>query len=132
VTEVQVGGGIFSDMHYRNDYHVDFPCALTLLTTVTSRPTRTRIILDAGKKSMSSDAAPPQPINLPAVQQLRLSAEHTTIELDDPSDEPRIGDRLELIVGYSDTTVHLHEEIVGIRQGRVETIWPIAARGKSK
>jgi D-serine deaminase-like pyridoxal phosphate-dependent protein len=42
ITEVQVGGGIFSDQHYRNDYHVDLPCALSLLATVTSRPTRSR------------------------------------------------------------------------------------------
>ena len=40
ITEVQVGGGIFSDQHYRNHYHVDFPCALSLLATVTSRPRR--------------------------------------------------------------------------------------------
>jgi len=41
VTEVQVGGAIFSDMRYRTKYHVDIPFALTLLTTVTSRPTPT-------------------------------------------------------------------------------------------
>lgn len=132
VTEVQVGGAIFSDMYYRNQYHADFPCALTLLATVTSRPTPTRIVLDAGKKTMSGDAAMPQPIDLPGVRHLRLSAEHTTIELDSPSEAPRIGDRLEFIVGYSDTTVHLHEEIVGIRQGRIEAVWPVAARGRSK
>ena len=132
VTEVQLGGGIFSDMYYRNQYHVDFPYALTLLATVTSRPTPTRIVLDAGKKSMSSDAAMPQPIGLPPVRHLRLSAEHTTIELENPSEAPGIGDRLAFIVGYSDTTVHLHEEIVGIRQGRVEAIWPVSARGRSK
>ena len=57
VTEVQIGGGIFSDNHYRHHYHIDLPCALTVLATVTSRPTPTRIILDAGKKVMSSDAA---------------------------------------------------------------------------
>ena len=61
VTEVQVGGAIFSDMHYRGHYHVDFPCALTLLATVTSRPAPDRIILDAGKKAMSGDAALPRP-----------------------------------------------------------------------
>jgi D-serine deaminase-like pyridoxal phosphate-dependent protein len=132
VTEVQVGGAIFSDMHYRDHYHTDFPCALTLMATVTSRPTGTRIVLDAGKKAMSGDAAMPHPIGLPGVCNLRLSAEHATIELDSPSERPRIGDRVEFIVGYSDTTVHLHEEIVGIRRGCVEAIWPIAARGRLK
>jgi len=132
VTDVQVGGAIFSDMHYRYHYHTDFPCALTLIATVTSRPTAARIVLDAGKKSMSGDAAMPLPIGLPAVRSLRLSAEHATIELEAPSEQPRIGDRVEFIVGYSDTTVHLHEEIVGIRRGSVEGVWPIAARGRLK
>ena len=27
-------------------------------------------------------------------------------------------------MGYSDTTVHLHEEIVAMRKGRIEAIWP--------
>ena len=66
------------------------------------------------------------------MRHMRLSAEHTTIELESPSETPRIGERLEFIVGYSDTTVHLHEEIVGIRRGRIEAIWPVAARGRSK
>jgi len=132
VTDVQVGGAIFSDMHYRDHYHTDFPCALTLIATVTSRPTATRIVLDAGKKAMSGDAAMPLPIGLPAVRSLRLSAEHATIELEAPSEQPRIGDRIEFIVGYSDTTVHLHEEIVGIRSGSIECIWPVAARGRLK
>jgi D-serine deaminase-like pyridoxal phosphate-dependent protein len=131
VSEVQVGGGIFGDMHYRNHYHVDFPCALTVMATVTSRPTPTRIVLDAGKKSMSGDAAMPQPIGLSGVRGLRLSAEHATIDLDTASDV-RIGERLEFIVGYSDTTVHLHDEIIAIRRGRVEAVWCIAARGKTK
>jgi D-serine deaminase-like pyridoxal phosphate-dependent protein len=132
VTEVQVGGAIFSDMHYRSHYHLDQPCALTLLTTVTSRPTATRIVLDAGKKAMSGDAALPEPLGLPAVRSLRLSAEHTTIELEAPSEAPKVGDQLELIVGYSDTTVHLHEEIVGLRAGSVDAVWRVAARGRIK
>ena len=132
VTEVQVGGAIFSDVHYRTHYHLDHPCALTLLATVTSRPTATRIVLDAGKKAMSGDAALPEPLGLPAVRSLRLSAEHTTIELEAPGETPEIGDQVELIVGYSDTTVHLHEEIVGLRAGRVEAVWRVAARGRIK
>ena len=132
VTEVQVGGAIFSDVHYRTHYHLDHPCALKLLTTVTSRPTTRRIVLDAGKKAMSGDAALPEPLGLANVRSLRLSAEHTTIELDAPSETPRVGDQLELIVGYSDTTVHLHEEIVGLRAGSVDAVWRVAARGRIK
>ena len=132
VTEVQVGGAIFSDMHYLTHYHVDFAPALTVLTTVTSRPTPTRIVLDAGKKTMSGDAAMPAPSGLPSIREMKLSAEHTKIELEQPDAAPKVGDKIELIVGYSDTTIHLHEEIVGVRGGRVESVWRVAGRGKIK
>jgi D-serine deaminase-like pyridoxal phosphate-dependent protein len=132
ITEVQVGGAIFNDEHYRTHYDIDLPQALTVLTTVTSRPTPTRVILDAGKKAMSMDAALPRPLGIPPVKELRLSAEHAQIELRASSDTPRIGDRVPLVVGYSDTTVHLHEEIVATRKGRIEAVWRVAARGKIK
>ena len=79
---------------------------------------------------MSGDAALPMPRHLPPVRSLRLSAEHTTIELDGPAMLPRVGDRVELVVGYSDTTVHLHEWILGTRGGRVAAAWRVAARGR--
>jgi D-serine deaminase-like pyridoxal phosphate-dependent protein len=63
---------------------------------------------------------------------MRLSAEHTTVELESPSATPKVGDRIEFVVGYSDTTVHLHEEIVGVRHGRIEEVWRIAGRGRIK
>ena len=132
VTEVQIGGGIFSDMRYRGEYGVDFAPALTVLTTVISRPTPTRIVLDAGKKAMSSDAAMPLPVLDAPIRSIGLSAEHTRIELGQPAERPRIGDKVELVVGYSDTTVHLHEEIVATRDGRVEAVWRVAGRGKLK
>ena len=130
VTEIQAGGGVFSDVAYRTQYHVDHPCALTILTTVTSRPTPTRIVCDAGKKTMSGDAALPEPIGVGPVAAVRLSAEHGIVELKEPTDHPRIGETLEFVVGYSDTTVHLHEEMYAVRNGRVVEVWPVLARGK--
>jgi D-serine deaminase-like pyridoxal phosphate-dependent protein len=59
-----------------------------------------------------------------------LSAEHTIVTVGTPHDRPRVGDKVEFVVGYSDTTVHLHEELYGIRDGRVEVVWPILGRGK--
>ena len=130
ITEIQAGGGVFSDVHYRKDFGVEHPYALTMMTGVTSRPTPTRIICDAGKKTMSSDASMPAPIGLDHIRSVRLSAEHATIELDAPNAALRVGDRLEWVVGYSDTTVHLHDEIYAVRNGRVEAVWPILGRGK--
>ena len=132
VSEVQIGGAIFSDEHYRTHYHMDFAPALTILATVTSRPTPARMILDSGRKSMSCDMAMPAPLGLPPVEAMKLSAEHCTIELKSPSATPKVGDKIEFICGYSDSTVFLHDEIVAVRRGRVDAIWPLTARGKLK
>jgi len=72
----------------------------------------------------------PEPLGLGPVRAARLSAEHGTIELNDPSETPRVGDRLEWVVGYPDKTVHLHEEIHATRNGRIEAVWPVLGRGK--
>ena len=133
VTEVQVGGAIFSDMHYREHYHLDFPPALTLLTTVTSRPNSnsdhprcwTQGVVS---RHCHSAATPPSTVKCDE----RFSAEHATLELAEPSETPRIGERVEFIVGYSDMTVFLHEELVGHRRGEVEAVWRVAARGRLK
>lgn len=128
-TEVQAGGGIFCDVHYRNDFGVEHPYALTIMTTVISRPTPTRLVCDAGRKTMSWDAGMPTPIGV-EFEAVRLSAEHARVDLKTPSDTPRVGDKLEWIVGYSDTTVLLHDEMVGTRNDVVEVVWPILGRGK--
>lgn len=132
VTEVQAGGGILSDVRYRTRYHVDHPYSLTVMSTVTSRPSARRIVCDAGKKALSTDSGEPLPIGIEGGFSLRFSAEHVNIELDTPNESLRVGDRLEFVVGYSDTTVHLHDEMIGTRGNRVEVVWPILGRGKIK
>jgi D-serine deaminase-like pyridoxal phosphate-dependent protein len=132
VTEVQVGGGVMNDEHYRGHYNIDLPFALTVLATVTSRPTPTRVILDAGRKTMSIETAVPRPLRLPAVKDVRLYAEHAQLELEAPSDWPRVGDRVEFIPGYTDSTVHLHEEIVAMRGDQIAAVWKVVGRGKIK
>src|SRR5260370_25554556 len=109
---------------------VDHEFASTILATVTSRPTPTRIICDAGKKARSSDAAVPRPILDAPVKSVSLSAEHATIVLAEPSITPRIGDRLEFVVAYTDTTTMLHDALYAIRDGDGEAVWPVLGRGK--
>jgi D-serine deaminase-like pyridoxal phosphate-dependent protein len=127
VTEIQAGGIVFNDVFY-TELGVTTEPALTVLSTVTSRPAPRTVTTDAGKKTMSMDVALPRPLGLEAVS-VRLSAEHATIELKEPS-SLRVGDQVEWFVGYADTTVHLHDEVHCIRNGRVEAVWPVAGRGR--
>lgn len=129
VTEIEAGGAVFMDIFYEAR-GVDHEFAMTVMSTVVSRPTRNRIVTDAGKKTMSWHEAIPRPRSLDGVSGVKLSAEHGAIELDEPNDLVKVGDRVEWIVGYSDTTTCLHDELVAHRAGRVEAIWPILGRGK--
>ena len=132
VTEVQAGGGIFCDVHYRNDYGVQHEYALSILTTVVSRPTPTRVICDAGWKTMAQQPALPAPRDLGEVKGVKLSAEHVTIELAASNAVPTVGSCVEFVAGYSDATVFLHDCLYGTRRGQVETIWPILGRGRTE
>jgi len=132
VTEVQAGGGIFCDMHYRNDYGVQHEYALSILTTAVSRPTSTRIICDAGWKTMAQQPALPSPRNVGEVKSVKLSAEHTTIELVSSNSATKVGDQVEFVAGYSDATVFLHDYLYATCRGKVEAIWPILGRGMTQ
>ena len=66
----------------------------------------------------------------PDAEVTQTSAEHCTLRLDGPSRDLKIGDKVELIVGYADFTTVLHDEFYGFRNDRLEVVWPIAGRGK--
>ncbi|MEZ4500858.1 MAG: alanine racemase [Thermomicrobiales bacterium] len=129
ITEVQAGGGIFGDLEYLRQ-GANVKPAMTLMAQVTSRPTSTRIIHDAGRKTIDPSNRAPEPRNLEVEETKGFSAEHGTLYLRNASDSPKVGDRIEFSVGYSDQCNHLHENFYGIRNGRVEAIWPILGRGK--
>ena len=129
VTEVQAGGGIFGDRFYRN-LEVPVLPALSLLATVTSRPTPERIIIDTGRKSLDPTTSVPDVVGVHGVKAQGYSAEHGTIELHKPNNEVKVGDRLTLNIGYSDQAVHLHEQLFVVQDGEIEAVWPTAARGR--
>lgn len=129
ITETQAGGAIFCDVTYQK-WGIDLEPALFVQSTVTSRPTPTRIICDAGFKTLPRGFAIPQPIGIDHVSSVAFSAEHGIIKLEQPNSTLRIGDTLDFMVGYGDATVFAHDTIYGIRKDVVETAWPILGRGK--
>jgi D-serine deaminase-like pyridoxal phosphate-dependent protein len=132
VTEIQAGGGVWGDVHYRDHFGVDHECALRVMTTVVSRPSDTYIVTDGGFKTLGSINAMAEPVGIPVhhVERFSLSAEHGNLRLNSPERTLRPGDRLEWIVGYSDATVFMHDELIGVRGGMVESTWRIEGRGK--
>jgi D-serine deaminase-like pyridoxal phosphate-dependent protein len=132
VTELQAGGLIFMDAFYRHKCRVTaFDFALKLLCTVVSRPTPSRAIIDAGRKSVHADLHLPLVVgHEQQIEVVRLSAEHGELRLDEPAQGLKIGDRLWLIPGYSDMTNVLHNEFYALRGGRLEAVWPLISRGR--
>jgi D-serine deaminase-like pyridoxal phosphate-dependent protein len=129
ITEVQAGGGIFSDVLYRQRGVKNEP-ALFVRSTISSKPAPDRLVFDAGFKALPSWKADPIPVGLSHVAGIRLSAEHATVTLSVPNEQAKIGDAYDFVVTYGDYTVCLHDMLYGIRHGRVEHVWPIEGRGK--
>jgi D-serine deaminase-like pyridoxal phosphate-dependent protein len=131
ISEIQAGGAIFMDAFYRQLCQVPgFRFALSLLTTVVSRPAPERAIIDVGRKSLNIEIAKPFVKDRPDLIVERLSAEHGTIQVTGDPSSLKIGDRLEIIPGYGDLTIMLHEKFHCFRgKELVETI-PVEGRGK--
>jgi D-serine deaminase-like pyridoxal phosphate-dependent protein len=117
---------------YKTIEGVDFDCALTLLTTIVSRPRPDRIIVDAGMKTLTHEFGLPRFKGREDLELLGLSEEHGTVKLSDPALTLKPGEKLEIVPSHGDTTLNMHDYYHGIRTGRVEAVWPIAARGKSR
>lgn len=134
LTELQAGGGCFMDPFYGKLCHLEelgFDYALTILTTVTSRPTPERVITDAGFKTLSArEEGSPVMVGRPDVEFVYLSAEHGVWSRTPDSPAIEIGDRLEIIPDYHDTTTFRHDVFVGMRGDVVEAVIPLLARGK--
>ncbi|MCO6454110.1 MAG: DSD1 family PLP-dependent enzyme [Pirellulaceae bacterium] len=131
ITEVQAGGAIFMDEFYRTRCQVtDLQYALTVLTTVVSRPAADRAIIDAGRKTLNMELVMPRVRDRQGIEIVSLSAEHGTLRLAPEAQDLQIGDRLELIPGYGDLTTVLHDRFYALRGDTIEAVWPLDARGR--
>ncbi|HEY0753803.1 MAG TPA: DSD1 family PLP-dependent enzyme [Ktedonobacteraceae bacterium] len=134
VTEVQPGSFIFMDTDYRNAIGPLYANALTILSTVISRPVATRAVIDAGLKSLSTDSGMPEAQGLPGVTYRPGGDEHGILMWEEGALIDRssleLGTRLAMIPSHIDTTVNLHDVYYAHRAGKLAAIWPVTARGK--
>ncbi len=128
ITEVQAGSYIFMDRTYQK-LELPFEQALTVLSTIISRPTDRDIILDVGMKAISVERACPTVQGLEGLEICKLSEEHANACLKNADSDLRPGNKLKLIPSHCCTTVNLHHKMYIVRDGIIEAIWQIAARG---
>jgi D-serine deaminase-like pyridoxal phosphate-dependent protein len=109
-------------------------CAMRVRATVVSRPTDTRAIIDAGTKVLTSDLYGMKGyghvMEYPAAAVSALSEEHGTLDLSACPERPAIGDVVHVVPNHCCVVTNMVDEVYGIRDDRVEVVWPVAARGK--
>ncbi|MDO9707201.1 DSD1 family PLP-dependent enzyme [Paracraurococcus lichenis] len=128
-TEIQAGSYAFMDADYaRNEVPPPFRQSLFVLSTVMSRAVPGVAVLDAGHKAVAVDSGLPLVHGRPGLRYASASDEHGKLLVEDGA-APALGEKLRLVPGHCDPTVDRYDWYVGVRNGRVECLWPIAARG---
>ncbi|MBT5571317.1 MAG: DSD1 family PLP-dependent enzyme [Alphaproteobacteria bacterium] len=134
--ELQCGSYAFMDADYgrilgKDGIRIDqgeWEYAFFILTQVMSHLKADKAIVDAGLKAQSVDSGLPVVYGRGNVEYTKCSDEHG--EIADPNGVLKVGEKLRLIPGHCDPTVNVHDWYVGVRNGKVETLWPVSARGK--
>ena len=135
--ELQCGSYAFMDADYgrildKDGKRIDrgeWENALFILCSVMSHAKTEKAIVDAGLKAQSVDSGLPVIFDREGVEYVKCSDEHGVVA--DPDQLLKVGDKLKLVPGHCDPTCNVHDWYVGVRNGKVETLWPVSARGKA-
>jgi 3-hydroxy-D-aspartate aldolase len=135
--ELQCGSYAFMDADYgrildKDGNRIDqgeWENALFILTSVMSHAKPDKAIVDAGLKAQSVDSGLPTIYGRDDVKYVKCSDEHGVVA--DPEGVLKVNDKLRLVPGHCDPTCNVHDWYVGVRNGKVEVVWPVSARGKA-
>ena len=131
--ELQCGSYAFMDADYGRILDEagkpisEFKNALFILTSVMSHAKADKAVCDAGLKAQSVDSGLPVIFGRDDVEYIKCSDEHGVIA--DPKGALKVNDKLQLVPGHCDPTCNVHDWYVGVRNGKVECLWPVTARG---
>jgi D-serine deaminase-like pyridoxal phosphate-dependent protein len=109
-------------------------CALTVLATVVSRPTKDRAILDAGSKALAADvlaaAGHGTILEYPEAIVTGLSEEHGTVDLSLSPTAPSIGETVRIVPNHACVVTNLFDFVHLAEGDTIVARLPVAARGK--
>ncbi len=134
--ELQCGSYAFMDADYGRIHDAEgkridageWENALFILTSVMSHAKPHLAVVDAGLKAQSVDSGLPFVYGRNDVKYIKCSDEHGVVE--DKDGVLKVNEKLKLVPGHCDPTCNVHDWYVGVRNGKVETVWPVSARGR--
>lgn len=134
ITEIRPGNYVFYDAT-QAALGVVAPerCALSVLATVTSRPTADRLILDSGSKALAAERLSTLTPGFgmieghPGLRVDRLYEEQAIVHSDAPCDIP-VGARVRVVPNHACAAANLHSEMLVVQHGTVVDVWPVATR----
>lgn len=147
ITEIHPGMYVFGDLMYVSSFAMtEEQCSLSVLATVIGvYDCPRRAIIDAGGKTFTPDVlfhlrnepghlyeGKPRYGSIQGRPDLwfgRLPAENGILYFTDPAKNVGLGDRLEIIPNNASMVVAIHDELYGVRSGKVENVLKITGRG---
>jgi len=133
ITEIQAGTYLLMDTAFKEQGLDEFGCALTVLSTVVSRPSwrgaENLAVIDVGSKGMSTLYGLPEISDPQGARAIRFSQEHGRVDVEHAARELRIGERVELWVRDANGTINLFDKFYAMRDDVVEAVLDIPALG---
>jgi len=109
-------------------------CAMHVRATVVSRPTDDRAVIDAGSKVLTREQYYVKNfgrvVEYPDALLASVSEEHGIIDLSACAAKPKVGEVINIIPNHCCVVSNMVDEVHGLRNGKVEVTWKVAARGK--
>jgi D-serine deaminase-like pyridoxal phosphate-dependent protein len=138
LTEIRPGTYVYNDREImsigacaRED------CAFTVLATVVSTAVPGQAVVDAGTKALGREPLRVggalgfgEILDRPEVTVKGMSEEHGLLDLSRTDWRPAVGDQVRIIPNHVCIVTHLNDVIHGVRGDRVDTTWPVSARGR--
>lgn len=129
VTELRSGTYALLD---RND-GPDERCALWVEVTVISDAVPDQVVVDAGSKTFTEDDHPDgghgSVLGRPGADFAHINEEHGYIDVRALADRPAVGEHLQIVPNHACGCMNLHDGVLAVRDGIVDHVIIVAARG---
>ena len=130
ITEIQAGSYPLMDHNYCQ-FRPEFAPAAKILAAVIGHPVEDRAVVDSGHKTTGPDLGIPVLEGVAGARATRFSAEHGILELDQEA-FTKLGHNEKVWMVPFDLAlcVNQFDYIRVVRGGKLEGLWPVAARGR--